>query len=68
MLPAAHHPSYSSRQTKVDAVAFGKDFISNPDLVHRFATKAPLTQWNPATFYASGPEGYVDYPALDRAA
>jgi 2,4-dienoyl-CoA reductase-like NADH-dependent reductase (Old Yellow Enzyme family) len=53
---------------EADAVAFGKDFISNPDLVHRFATKAPLTKWNAATFYASGPEGYVDYPVLDRAA
>ncbi len=51
-----------------DAVAFGKDFISNPDLVQRFAAKAPLNEWNAATFYASGPEGYIDYPVLDRAA
>jgi 2,4-dienoyl-CoA reductase-like NADH-dependent reductase (Old Yellow Enzyme family) len=53
---------------EADAVAFGKDFIANPDLVQRFKTNAPLNKWNPATFYASGPEGYVDYPALDRAA
>ncbi len=53
---------------EADAVAFGKDFIANPDLVARFRSKAPLNAWNPATFYGTGPEGYVDYPALDRAA
>jgi 2,4-dienoyl-CoA reductase-like NADH-dependent reductase (Old Yellow Enzyme family) len=53
---------------EADAVAFGKDFIANPDLVQRFKTNAPLNKWNPATFYSSGPEGYVDYPTLDRAA
>jgi 2,4-dienoyl-CoA reductase-like NADH-dependent reductase (Old Yellow Enzyme family) len=50
-----------------DAVSFGKDFISNPDLVERLRTGAPLTPWNLATFYTPGPEGYTDYPALDRA-
>jgi 2,4-dienoyl-CoA reductase-like NADH-dependent reductase (Old Yellow Enzyme family) len=53
---------------EADAVAFGKDFISNPDLVERFKANAPLNKWNSATFYASGPEGYIDYPVLDRAA
>ncbi len=33
----------------------------------RFAINAPLNEPNPATFYASGPEGYTDYPFLDRA-
>ncbi|HVW74471.1 MAG TPA: alkene reductase [Rhizomicrobium sp.] len=47
-----------------DAVAFGKLFIANPDLVKRFATHAPLNSWNTATFYSGGAEGYVDYPAL----
>jgi len=50
-----------------DAVAFGKLIISNPDLVERFRTNAPLNDWNMATFYAPGPEGYVDYPSLERA-
>ena len=48
-----------------DAVGFGKLFIANPDLVERFATGAPLNAWNSATFYTPGPEGYVDYPALE---
>jgi 2,4-dienoyl-CoA reductase-like NADH-dependent reductase (Old Yellow Enzyme family) len=47
-----------------DAVGFGKLFISNPDLPARFAAKAALADPNPATFYAHGPEGYTDYPAL----
>lgn len=47
-----------------DAVAFGKTYISNPDLVERLRTDAPLNPFNSATFYAPGPEGYTDYPAL----
>jgi 2,4-dienoyl-CoA reductase-like NADH-dependent reductase (Old Yellow Enzyme family) len=50
---------------KADAVAFGKLFIANPDLPARFAKNAPLNRPNSATFYASGPEGYTDYPALE---
>ncbi len=51
-----------------DAVAFGKDFIANPDLPDRLRLGAPLNPADPETFYASGPEGYVDYPALAAAA
>ena len=47
-----------------DAVAFGKLFIANPDLVKRFAEGAALNAWDTATFYSGGPQGYVDYPAL----
>jgi 2,4-dienoyl-CoA reductase-like NADH-dependent reductase (Old Yellow Enzyme family) len=49
---------------EADAVAFGKLFIANPDLVRRFALNAPLNRWNSATFYSSGAEGYTDYPAV----
>ena len=49
---------------EADAVAFGVPFIANPDLPKRFALGAPLNEPSPATFYASGPEGYIDYPAL----
>ncbi len=49
---------------EADAVAFGKLFIANPDLPARFKADAPLNAPKPETFYASGPEGYVDYPAL----
>ncbi|HEY4252491.1 MAG TPA: alkene reductase [Roseomonas sp.] len=53
---------------EADAVAFGKLFIANPDLVRRFAAGAPLNEWNMATFYAPGAEGYTDYPVLAEAA
>ena len=51
-------------EAKADAVAFGKLFIANPDLVERFARHAPLNAWDTATFYVGGEKGYVDYPAL----
>lgn len=50
-----------------DAVAFGRPFISNPDLVKRFATGAPLSPWIQETFYADGAKGYIDYPCLKAA-
>jgi 2,4-dienoyl-CoA reductase-like NADH-dependent reductase (Old Yellow Enzyme family) len=49
---------------EADAVAFGKLFISNPDLPERLKAGAPLNPWIAETFYSAGPEGYVDYPAL----
>ncbi len=51
-----------------DAVAFGKAFIANPDLVERFRQNAPLNPPDMATFYQGGSKGYTDYPALDVAA
>ncbi len=47
-----------------DAVAFGKLYISNPDLVQRFATGATLNDWDTKTFYSGGAQGYTDYPAV----
>ncbi len=49
---------------EADAVAFGKLFISNPDLPTRFGKGAPLTEPDIPTFYTHGPEGYTDYPAF----
>lgn len=51
----------------VDAVAFGKAFISNPDLVARIKSGAALSDPKPERFYSGGAEGYTDYPALDEA-
>lgn len=53
---------------RVDAVAFGKAFISNPDLVERLRRDAPLAAPDTATFYGGGAEGYTDYPTLTPAA
>ncbi len=49
---------------EADAVAWGKLFIANPDLVTRFAANAPLNELNMATIYTDGAEGYTDYKAL----
>jgi N-ethylmaleimide reductase len=51
-----------------DAVAFGRLYIANPDLVQRLKLNAPLNEPNPQTFYTPGEVGYIDYPSLDRAA
>lgn len=48
----------------VDAVAFGRSYIANPDLAERLEQGADLNEPNPATFYGGGAEGYTDYPAL----
>ena len=49
---------------EVDAVAFGRIFIANPDLPERFKAKAALNVYNRATFYGGGAVGYTDYPTL----
>jgi len=49
-----------------DAVAWGRDFLANPDLPRRFELNAPLNEQNMATFYAPGAEGYIDYPFLNE--
>jgi N-ethylmaleimide reductase len=49
-------------------VAFGRPFISNPDLVERMKTNAHLNAPNPDTFYTPGAEGYTDYPTLKEEA
>jgi len=46
-----------------DAIAFGRPFIANPDLVRRFREGLPLSPFDPAKLYAEGPEGYTDYAA-----
>jgi len=51
-------------QGRADLVAFGKPFISNPDLVERLRLDAPLAPLNPATLYGGGATGYTDYPTL----
>ncbi|GAB2990571.1 alkene reductase [Cyclobacterium sediminis] len=48
-----------------DAVAYGKLFISNPDLPERFEKNAALADWDESTFYTPGEKGYTDYPKMD---
>ena len=53
---------------KADLIAFGKDFISNPDLVERLRRNAPLNALDATTLYGGDAHGYTDYPFLDAAA
>lgn len=48
-----------------DGISFGRPFISNPDLVERLRTGAPLAPLDKDTLYSNGPEGYTDYPVLE---
>lgn len=51
----------------VDAVAFARAFLANPDLPHRLALDAPLNHAHSATFFMRGTsdaDGYTDYPVL----
>ena len=45
-----------------DLVAFGRMFISNPDLPERLRLGAPLTHYDRTTFYGGDARGYTDYP------
>ena len=45
-----------------DLVAFGRYFISNPDLPERLRRNSPLNPHDRATFYGGGGRGYIDYP------
>lgn len=45
-----------------DMVAFGRDFIANPDLVERLRRDVPLAELDPDTLYGGGERGYTDYP------
>jgi N-ethylmaleimide reductase len=49
---------------RADAIAFGRLFIANPDLVARVRLGAALNAPNRATFYGGGMHGYTDYPTL----
>ncbi|MDI3397156.1 alkene reductase [Pseudomonas sp. V88_4] len=53
---------------KADAVVFGSAFIANPDLPERLRSGAELNTADKNTFYAPGPEGYIDYPTLSAKA
>ena len=48
-----------------DIIAFGKPFISNPDLVRRLHDKLPLAAWDEESFYGGDAQGYTDYPRYD---
>lgn len=51
-----------------DLISFGRPYISNPDLVERFANEWPLADEAPvSTWYTPGEKGYADWPTYDEA-
>lgn len=51
---------------EADAVSFGRDYISNPDLYERLRDDCPLTPSDKSTYYGGDSEGYIDYPPAER--
>ena len=49
---------------QADAIAFGRFFISNPDLPKRIELNAPFAPYDRKTFYGGDAKGYTDYPSL----
>jgi N-ethylmaleimide reductase len=61
---AAYSPAAAAEaveKRRADAIAFGRSFIANPDLVERIAGGLPLNAYDRSTFYAGGEHGYTDY-------
>jgi N-ethylmaleimide reductase len=49
-----------------DAIAFGRLFIANPDLVRRIREGHPLNAYDRSTFYGGGEHGYTDYKTIEE--
>ena len=47
-----------------ELVAFGREYIANPDLVERIRLNSPLNAQRPEGYYGSTGEGYTDFPTL----
>ena len=58
--PETGHEAIEARYA--DAIAFGRLFIANPDLVGTHRERAPLNAYDRSTFYGGGEHGYTDYP------
>jgi N-ethylmaleimide reductase len=54
-------------EDRADMFAFGRLYISNPDLVERFRTRAPMNAIDADSLYEGGAHGYTDYPASASA-
>jgi N-ethylmaleimide reductase len=68
---AAYSPESAAlaiEQKHADAIAFGRLFIANPDLVERIKGDCPLNPADRSTFYGGAEHGYTDYKALGVAA
>ena len=50
-----------------DLIAFGRDYIANPDLAERIRLDAPLSEPRPEYFYGNSATGYTDYPTFSTS-
>jgi N-ethylmaleimide reductase len=67
---AAYTPETAAQaieKNHADAIAFGRLFIANPDLVKRIGESRPLNAFHRSTFYGGGAHGYVDYKPSEEA-
>ncbi|CCE64447.1 hypothetical protein TPHA_0H02440 [Tetrapisispora phaffii CBS 4417] len=48
-------------------IAYGRYFVSNPDIVDRVEKGLPLNNYDQPHFYTMTAEGYIDYPTYDEA-
>lgn len=51
---------------RADLICFGRPFISNPDLIERLRTGAPLNPLDETTLYGGDEHGYTDYPFFGK--
>jgi N-ethylmaleimide reductase len=68
---AAYTPESAAlaiEQKHADAIAFGRLFIANPDLVERIRRNHPLNPFDRSTFYGGAEHGYTDYKRFRDAA
>jgi N-ethylmaleimide reductase len=64
----ASHGEELLKQGLGDLLAFGRDYIANPDLVERIRVRGPLNEQRPETYYGATSTGYTDYPTLAQLA
>ena len=63
----ANHGAHLISEGAGDLIAFGRDYIANPDLVERMRLDAPLNEPRPEYFYGNSGKGYTDYPNLTQS-
>lgn len=54
------------QESRTDLVGFGRNFISNPDLVSRIQAESELIKPDFTTLYTADTVGYIDYPSLKQ--
>ena len=62
----ANHGAHLISEGAADLIAFGRDYIANPDLVERIRLDAPLNEPRPEYFYGNSSKGFTDYPSLTK--